>query len=77
MLVLVDLISTRNNVSDAIGKLKRDAETQHIPVIAFAPDDATAELQEAARGAGAALVVSDTAVLNHLGQFLDQALQIE
>ena len=76
MLVLADLISSRHNVCHAIGRLKQDPETQHIPVIAFAPEEA-ADLQNAARGAGAALVASETAILNHLSQFLDQALQVE
>jgi len=76
MVLLVDVVSTRDDICAAIGRLKQDRETQHIPVIAFAPDD-SAELQAAARKAGATLVVSEAAVLNHLSQFLDQALQVE
>jgi hypothetical protein len=34
-------------------------------------------LQSAARAAGATLVVTEVAILNHLPQFLDQALQLE
>jgi hypothetical protein len=34
-------------------------------------------LQAAARAAGATLVVTDAAILTHLPQFLDQALQVE
>lgn len=76
MLVLADLISTRGNVRDVIGRLRQDPATQHIPIIAFAPDDA-AELQESARAAGATLVASETAILNQLSRLLDQALQVE
>ena len=76
MLVLADLISTRHNVCQAIVQLKQHPETQHIPVIAFAPEDA-ADLQQSARDAGAAVVVSEAAILNHLPQFLQQALHIE
>ena len=76
MLVLADLISTRHNVCQVIGRLRKDPETQHIPVIAFGPEE-SAELQQAAREAGATLVASETAVLTHLTQFLDQALQVE
>ena len=57
-------------------RLKQDPQTRHIPVIAIAPEHAE-ETQEEARKAGATLVVSDAAVLNHLPQFLDQALQVE
>ena len=76
MLVLADLVSSRDSVCDAIRQLKSSPETQHIPIVAFAPEQA-AELQESARAAGATLVVSETAVLTHLPQFLDQALQVE
>jgi PleD family two-component response regulator len=76
MVVLADLVSTKNNVCSAIEKLKQTAETQHIPIVAIAPDEAD-DLQKSARAAGVALVVSETAVLNHLPQFLEQALQIE
>ncbi len=76
IVVFADLISSTQDVCSAIARLKQDPETQHIPVIVFAPEHA-AEIQEAGRNAGAALVVSDNALLNHLGQFLDQALQVE
>jgi PleD family two-component response regulator len=76
MVVFADLVSTKSDVCGAIEKLKRASDTQHIPVVAIAPDDA-ADLQKSAVAAGVALVVSETAVLNHLPQFLDQALQIE
>ena len=76
MIVLADLVSTKSDVCGAIEKLKQAPDTQHIPVVAIAPDDA-AGLQDSARAAGVALVVSETAVLNHLPQFLEQALQIE
>ena len=76
MLVLADLEATQNNVSAALARLKQTASTKHLPVIAFCRDGAS-ELQSAARVAGATLVVSEAAILNHLPQFLDQALQVE
>jgi CheY-like chemotaxis protein len=76
MLVLADLAANRGDVCGAIAELKRNPATQHIPVIAFAPEN-SAELEAAARQAGATLVVSDTAILTHLAPFLDQALQVE
>jgi CheY-like chemotaxis protein len=76
MLVLADLVSSRHNVCQAIQRLRKDPETQHIPVIAFGPDD-SADLQNSAREAGATLIASEAAVLNHLTQILDQALQVE
>jgi CheY-like chemotaxis protein len=76
MLVLVDLESSRNNVCAAVAKLKQNSATKHLPVIAFGAENAT-PLQEAARTAGVSLIVGETAILTHLPQFLEQALQVE
>jgi len=76
MLVLADLESTKNNVCAAVARLRQHAATQHLPVIAFSGESA-GELQAAARAAGANLVVTEAAILTHLPQFLDQALQLE
>ena len=76
MLVLADLESSRNDISRAISELRRDPATQHIPVIAIAPEGAT-DLLKAATAAGATLVAGETAILSHLAEFLDQALQVE
>jgi len=76
MLVLADLESSQNNVCDEIKRLKTNATTQHLPVIAFSSETAT-ELQEAARAAGATLVVTQAALLGHLPHLLEQALQLE
>ena len=76
MLVLADLESTRDDVCAVLARLKQNAATKHLPVIAFSPETA-AELQAAAQAAGATLVVSETVILNHLPQILDQALQVE
>jgi CheY-like chemotaxis protein len=76
MLVLADLESRRNNVCAALARLKEHPATKHLPVIAFSGESAV-ELQAAARAAGATLVVTQVAILNHLPQLLEQALQIE
>ena len=76
LVILADVISTRDDICQIITRLKKDRDTQHIPIIAFAPDE-SADVQQAAHAAGATLVVSDTAIVNHLSQFLEQALQVE
>jgi len=76
MLILVDLVSKRGNVCDLIKKLRADPATAHLPIVAFA-DEAEAELQAAGKSAGATLVVTDAALLPHLPQFIDRALQVE
>ena len=76
MLVLADLESTRNNVCESLARLRQNQATKHLPVIAFGGDKA-AGLQEAARAAGVTLIVGEAAIVNHLPQFLEQALQVE
>ena len=76
MLVLADLESAQNNVCAALARLKQNPGTKHLPIIAFSREDAP-ELQATAKAAGATLLVSEAAILNHLPQLLDQALQVE
>ncbi len=76
LIILADVFSSRGDICQTITGLRKDRDAQHIPVIAFAADE-PAELQKAAREAGATLVVSDTAIVNHLSQFLEQALKVE
>jgi PleD family two-component response regulator len=76
MLVLADLRSTVQDVCAAIGKLKSNVSTQHIPVIAFGAEEQP-EVQKAALAAGVSLIVSESALLNHLSECLDQALSLE
>jgi len=76
LLVLVDLESSRNNVTPAIAQLKQHPATGHLPIIAFGADKKP-ELQAAAKTAGVTLVVAEAAILSHLPQFLEQALVVE
>ena len=76
MLVLADLRAAHQDVCAAIGKLKSTPSTEHIPVIAFGAEEQP-ELQKAALAAGVSLIVSESALLNHLSECLDQALSIE
>jgi PleD family two-component response regulator len=76
MLVLADLNTHRTEVSAAIKELKSNQSTSHLPVIGFSTETA-ADLQSAATATGVTLFVSDTALLGHLPQLLDQALSVE
>jgi len=76
LLVLADLQPREEEVCAAITALKKNGATAHLPVIAFASASREA-LHEKAHTAGATLVVSDAAILVHLEQFLDQALQLD
>jgi CheY-like chemotaxis protein len=76
MVVIADLYSRSENVPQALAQLRQNPNTGHIPILAFAPERAV-QLQEAGRAAGAALVASEAAIVTHLPQFLEQALQLE
>src|SRR5258707_10080004 len=57
LLVIADAESGQGDVCAAIAKLKRNAATSHLPVIAYYSDSA-AQLEAAAKAAGAPVVVS-------------------
>jgi PleD family two-component response regulator len=76
MLVMADLDTKREAVFAAVTRLRENATTRHLPVIGFCAETAT-DLHEAAQKAGVTLIASEVAILNHLPQFLDQALQVE
>jgi CheY-like chemotaxis protein len=76
MVVLADLETGGGRTGAALGQLKAGAATRHLPVIAFGGDK-DPEVQAAAQKAGVNLVVSEAAILGHLAQFLDQALQVD
>ena len=71
VLVLADLSSSRGSVCEGITQLRSNQSTAHIPVIAWSRDESK---HAAAVSAGASLVVSDTAILQHLSQVIEQAL---
>ncbi len=76
MLVLTDVMSTRQDVCAAIHQLRNTPDTQHLPIISFAPDNEDSR-RDSARAAGALLAVGDTALLAHLPELLERALQID
>jgi CheY-like chemotaxis protein len=76
MLVLADLRASHQDVCAVIMRLKHNPATQHVPVIAFGDENAP-EIQKTALDAGATLIVSESALLNHLPQCLEQALSVE
>jgi CheY-like chemotaxis protein len=75
MFLIMDLES-RGEVLSAIGKIRQDPATSHLPIIAYAPDN-KADLFKAAQKAGASLVIGETTLASHLPQLLDQAMHID
>ena len=76
LLIFTDLVSKQGDVCAVIKQLRANPGTAHLPIIAFA-DEAAAALIEAGRAAGATLVVADSAIVTHLTQFVERALQVE
>lgn len=76
MLVLADLEPKTEEVLAVITRLRQNEGTRHLPVIAFG-QEISPDLQVAAKAAGVTLLVGEAAVLNHLPQMLEQALQVE
>jgi CheY-like chemotaxis protein len=77
LIVLADLENSRSNVSDAISRLKKNEATRHLPVIAFTSATESEKILSQAKAGGATLCVTDAALLNHLHQLLEQALQLD
>jgi DNA-binding NarL/FixJ family response regulator len=75
LLVLIDM-AARGEITAAIEKIRAEATTNHVPVIAFAPDEKP-ELLAAAQQAGAHLTIADSGLATHLPALIDQALHIE
>jgi len=74
MLILADMDCASGDVDKAISQLRENPAMAHIPVIAFA-DEGVDRLAVAAQQAGAKLVVTNTAILAHLPQLLERALE--
>ena len=75
LLMFVDL-EARGDICGAIGKIRSDAATNYLPVVAFAPDNKT-DLLAAAQNAGANLAVGESALAGHLQTLLEQALHVD
>jgi len=75
MVVLVDVDGLPTPVMSAVEQLRSNTSTAHIPVIAFARElDETVQATLVAKGA--TVVVNEAAVLSHLPQLLDRALDV-
>jgi PleD family two-component response regulator len=75
LVVLVDLDWRETDICAIIRDLRSHPATSHLPVLAFV-DHRNQPLQDAARDAGATLVAGNEAILSHLPQLLDQALEV-
>ena len=76
MVILADMDARLETVLNALAELRANPATAHSPVIGFARevDDAT---QATAVSRGATMVVTEAAILSHLPQLLERALEIQ
>lgn len=75
LLVVAELTPASAALS-GISRLRKDAATGHIPVLAYsAAQDAA--LQAQAKEAGVTLLAGHAAISEHLARLLDQVLQVE
>ncbi len=75
LLLFVDL-EARGDICGAIEKIRAEAATSHLPIIAFAPDGKT-DLLMTAQKAGANLTTSESTLFGHLETLLEQALHVD
>ncbi len=75
LLLFIDVV-TPSDINGAIAKIKLASSIAHIPIIAFAPET-DSSLIEQAKNSGANFAVSETAVISHLDQLIEQALHVE
>jgi CheY-like chemotaxis protein len=76
MVVLVDLETFNPELLQEVRRLRELDGTQHLPVIGFGTASSR-EAETAALAAGVTLVVSESAILNHLSQCLTKALELD
>jgi DNA-binding response OmpR family regulator len=76
LLALIDLALRQEELCALITQLRKNDATSHLPVIALTTSTDT-KTHQTVLDAGATLVVNDTAILLHLKQFLERALQVE
>lgn len=75
MIILADLEGNTPEVVDVLAQLRADPATAHIPVIAFARE-MNDETQAGLVARGVAMAVNEVAILSHLAQLLDRALEV-
>jgi CheY-like chemotaxis protein len=75
-LVVVAEILPDGPAFEAVGQLRKDPATQHIPVLGYTASQDAAH-HHRAKIAGVSLLAGHAAISEHLPQLLDQVLQVE
>jgi len=76
IVAIMELHVKHTDACAIIGELKRNPDTEHLPVLAYTQPEKS-ELQAAARDAGAALIASNAGMLDQLPALLEHVLEVE
>ena len=76
IVLVADLALRHGDFCGIIAELKRNPETEHVPVLGFT-NTKNQKLVDAAVAAGAKLVAADTGIIDQLPQLLDHVLAVE
>lgn len=76
LLAIVELASNQGSVCDLIARVRQNSETLHLPVLAYTSSKDKTVL-EAARAAGATLIVVADGLLPQLPMLLERVLEVE
>lgn len=76
MLVLVDLEFSGGAAFPALSRLRALEETAHLPIVGFTRE-VSQEIEAQARQSGVSLYVTESAIVNHLPEILQQALRVD
>lgn len=76
LIVIADLDCGSSGTLSAIAELRANPATQHLPVIGFCAETSPMSARASEAGTLTAFT-TDTAVVNHLKQILDQALRLD
>lgn len=76
LVIVLDLLWRTEDSLATIAQLAGAAETEHVPILAYA-DMGDEALMEQALNEGAALVAGDDGILAQLPRLLDQALEVD
>ncbi len=80
LLLVLELALESDRACDAVSVLRRDPETAHVPVLAFAAEELRGRqkrFDEMARGAGISLLADESGLLAQLASLLDRVLAVE
>lgn len=76
LVVVLEFDSIRHDVAGLVRQFRQHPATRHIPIVAYTRSKEPKHYT-AAQTAGATVVASDVAILNHLSQLLEQALTVD